>query len=222
MDAWVGKFRVTYIENDQYIGPVLRAGHEWDGWMRHDLQKHYKSGTDILDVGGNIGWNALMFSDYGPVHTFEPLFHEYIQKNVNQNTLNHPVTIHPYGLSSKESQVPIYLPKSDGDVRNYGGTSVHLSDGCDESSATQIILKRLDDVYTGPGPSMMKIDVEGHELDVLRGAQKTIERWKPSLWVEIFNFSSNPVVEFLTKDLGYTNVYARPESNYLFTNVQAG
>jgi len=216
MTATVGKFKVTCIEDDQYIGPVLRAGHEWDGWMRHDLQQFYTPGTDILDIGGNIGWNALMFSDYGPVHTFEPLFHEYIQKNVDQNTLRHPVTIHPYGLSVKECQAPIYLPKCDGSLRNYGGTSLHVSDGFDESSATMITLKRLDDVYTGPGVSMMKIDVEGHELDVLRGARETIQKWRPTLWVEIFNFSTNPVVEFLMKDLGYKNVQARPESNYLF------
>jgi hypothetical protein len=63
---------------------------------------------------------------------------------------------------------------------------------------------------------MMKIDVEGHELEVLRGARETIQKWRPTLWVEIFNFSTNPVVEFLMKDLGYKNVQARPESNYLF------
>lgn len=220
MDAHVGKFRITCIEGDQYIGPVLRAGYEWDAWMRRDLETFYRPGTDILDVGGNIGWNALMFSDYGPVHTFEPLFHEYIQKNVAQNTLDHPVTIHPYGLSSKACQVPIYLPRADGTLRNYGGTSVHLSDSHDESSSTLITLKRLDDVYDGPhGPSMMKIDVEGHELDVLQGARNTIQRWKPTLWVEVFNFSTkHPVVEFLTKELGYTTIQARPESNYLFKN----
>ena len=91
----VGKFTVSVIDNDQYIAGCLRRGQEWDGWMRHDLPFLYEPGTDILDIGGNIGWNALMFSDYGPVHTFEPLFHEVITKNISQNLLQNSVTIHP-------------------------------------------------------------------------------------------------------------------------------
>jgi FkbM family methyltransferase len=213
MEARVGKFKVSCIPDDQYIGPLLQRGYEWDGWMRHDLSRFYKSGTDIIDVGGNIGWNALMFSDYGPVHTFEPLFHEFITKNVGQNSLSHPVTIHPYGLSSEEGQVPIFLPKKDGVVRNYGGSSVEPS-GAHETKGTVISLKRLDDIYTGPGPSMMKIDVEGHELAVLKGARNVIERWKPTIWLEIFDFPG-PVVDYM-REIGYKTIEPRPESNYLF------
>ena len=72
----VGKFTVSVIRDDQYIGGCLRRGIEWDGWMRHDLPHLAQPGMDILDIGGNIGWNALMFSDYGPVHCFEPLYHD--------------------------------------------------------------------------------------------------------------------------------------------------
>jgi FkbM family methyltransferase len=213
MEARVGKFKVSYPLDDQYIGPLLQRGHEWDGWMRHDLSRFYKPGTDIIDVGGNIGWNALMFSDYGPVHTFEPLFHEFITKNINQNSLTHPVTVHSYGLSSKECQVPIFLLKKDGVFRNYGGSSVEPNDS-HESKGTIVNLKCLDDIYKGPGPSMMKIDVEGHELEVLKGSRNVIERWKPAIWVEIFNFPG-PVVDFL-QELGYKMIESRYESNYVF------
>ena len=48
--------------------------------MRETVKNLYKPGTDLLDIGGNIGYNALMFSDYGPVHSYEPVFHSIIEK----------------------------------------------------------------------------------------------------------------------------------------------
>ena len=56
-----GRYTVFVIENDEYIGPVIARGYEWDGWMRKDIQEYYKEGTEILDIGANIGYNALMF-----------------------------------------------------------------------------------------------------------------------------------------------------------------
>ena len=64
-----GIYNVAIIKNDEYIGPCIACGHEWDGWMREDIKNNYKDGTDIIDIGANIGYNTLMFSDYGPVHT---------------------------------------------------------------------------------------------------------------------------------------------------------
>lgn len=212
-DARVGKYTVSVIEDDQYIGACLRRGFEWDGWMRHDLPQLTDPNKDILDIGGNIGWNALMFSEYAPVHTFEPYFHPILRKNIDQNTLAHPVTLHAYGLSNVNSESEFWVPIKNGDVCNYGGSSVHGSTGHEQVS-TKIGLKRLDDVYSGV-PSLMKIDVEGHELEVLKGAEQTIRRHRPHLYVEIFDFDTNPTTQFI-QDLGYTQVIPRPEHNYLF------
>ena len=214
MEALVGKFRVSYPSDDQYIGPCLQHGYAWDAWQVPDIQKYYRSGSDILDIGGNIGWNALMYSDFGPVQTFEPLFHEFVTKNVAQNNLANPIRVHPYGLSSTERQVPIFLPRKDGPVRNYGGSSVEPNDS-HESEGTMVTLKRLDDIYEGPGPSLMKVDVEGHEMAVLEGARGVLERWHPAVWIEIFDYPESPVLEFM-RNLGYTQILPRPEHNYLF------
>ena len=209
----VGKYNVDVIQNDLYIKNTLMRGYEWDGWMRTDLPRIYKSGTDIIDIGGNIGFNALMYSDYGPVHTFEPLFHSIITKNVHQNTLNNLVTVHPYGLSNILQTCTIYMnrPDQNGSI-NYGGCSLRLDD---EKEACSIIdLKRLDDVYTGI-PSIIKIDVETHEFEVIQGAANIIKTYKPSMYIEIFDFETSPIIPFL-KDIGYKTILPRPEHNYLF------
>ena len=52
-----GKYNVFIIADDEYIGPTINAGCEWDGWMREDIQKYYTPGTEIFDIGANIGYN---------------------------------------------------------------------------------------------------------------------------------------------------------------------
>ena len=221
-EVLVGKYVVSVIKDDEFIGGCLRRGYEWDGWMRQDLPHIYKPGTDILDIGGNIGWNALMFSDYGPVHTFDPMFHKVIKRNVDQNILSNMVRVHPYGLSSEEGTATFYLPKHETNgLCNYGGSSLHPIDRANldpkyagyEDLGSVVELKRLDDVYTGT-PSVIKLDVERHEIDVIKGAWETITKHKPSMYIEILDPGNDEIVKLL-EPLGYKMV-ERPENNYLF------
>jgi FkbM family methyltransferase len=211
----VGKWNISAIESDEYIGPWLANGNEWENWMRQDINFTYKKGTDILDIGGNIGCNALMFSDYGPVHTFEPLFHKIIQENLNKNKTNHPVIVHEYGLSNIATTAPIYLPKNRNGLYNYGCCSLKpdFDDG-HSNVCVNIILQKLDDVYNGV-PSVMKIDVEGNELEVLQGAIETIKKHKPALIVEIHKLETSLIPDFL-KQYGYETIITRHHANYLF------
>lgn len=215
----VGKFIVSVIKDDEFIGGCLRRGYEWDGWMRQDLPHIYKPGTDILDIGGNIGWNALMFSDYGPVHSFDPMFHPVIQKNVDQNTLKNPVTVHPYGLSDRTGQLEFFVPKTEKNgLRNYGGASFNPI-ACDpqyagyDTKGIDAPIKKLDDVYSGV-PSVIKLDVERHELEVIKGAWRAISTHRPAMYIEILDPSNDEIVNLL-RPLGYEMI-PRPENNYLF------
>ena len=210
-----GHYTVTYIEDDAYIGRCIANGYEWDGWMRGDVQHFYKPGTDILDVGGNIGYNALMFSDYGPVHTFEPFFHDIISKNVEQNNLKNSVTVHPYGLSSEEKSTKIYKPHTyETGKTNYGGFSLHHSSQHSDT-CYDCVVKRLDDIYQGP-PSIIKVDIEGHEEEFLKGAKETIAKHKPVLMMEIHEDSRQHMFGILA-NMGYTTAYPRPEAVFILT-----
>jgi hypothetical protein len=216
-DVHVGKFKVSIIGDDAFIGNHLRQGAEWDGWMRQDLPYIYKHGTDILDIGGNIGWNALMFSDYGPVHTFEPIFHKVITKNTSQNLLQNSVVVHPYGLSDKSSRLGhMFIPRRENGRTNYGGASLDPDPrwyDASPSSAHSVNLEKLDDVYHGV-PSVIKLDVERHELEVIKGAWTTITKHLPAMYIEILDPSNDEIVKLL-EPLGYKMI-PRPENNYLF------
>lgn len=212
-----GKYNVFVIKNDEYIGPAIRRGFEWDGWMRGDIEKYYKTGTDILDIGANIGYNTLMFSDYGPVHAYEPIFHKIVKLNCENNRLKHGVNIIPYALSDEEKIVSMYYPKpvKASGLRNFGGCSVYKSENSDETIHSDVKCYKLDDIYKGV-PSIVKIDVEGHELEVLKGAENIIRKYKPTILIEILNFEDNEVSKFI-ESLGYSKPDERPEHVYLYS-----
>jgi FkbM family methyltransferase len=213
-DVQTGRWLLTVLKDDEYITPNVKAGHEWDGWMRQDLGIMFRPGMDILDIGGNIGLNTLMFSDFCPVHVFEPLFHEIISKNINQNSLANPVTVHPFGLSSEPRDMDLYFPKKNGTKTNFGGMSVRPID-VHSSESVRVPVKRLDDVYTGK-PCVIKIDVEGHELEVLKGAVRTIGEHRPYVYVEVFGNIVETQVHAFFSTFGYQRVIGRPDSNWLF------
>jgi len=211
-----GTFNVFFILNDEYIGPTIAMGYEWDGWMREDIKKYYVEGTDILDVGANIGYNSLMFSDYGPVVSFEPVYHDLVIKNAEANTLHHPMNIFRCALSNEKKVMEIFVPgrgcQSNSHI-NYGGTSFH-AEGDMKGIGIPVTCERLDDIYEGT-PSVIKIDVELHELQVLEGAKETIQKHMPTILIEIHDFDNNPVAKYL-EELGYDKPEERPEAVYLY------
>lgn len=217
-----GKYNVYIIKDDEYIGPNIAMGHEWDGWMRNDIPRYYKEGTDILDIGANIGYNSLMFSDYGPVVSFEPMFHQIVVKNAEANTLKHPMNVFGCALSNEKKTMEMFIPnrgcQSNTQI-NYGGTSFHTEEDM-KGGGILVPCERLDDIYKGT-PSIIKIDVELHELQVLEGAKETIKKHMPTILIEIHDFDNNPVAKFL-EDLGYEKPEERPEAVYLYKGKMRG
>jgi FkbM family methyltransferase len=207
---------IHFLDDDEYIGERCRRGLEWDPWLHDIMRLYHVPGTDIVDVGGNIGCTALLFSDYGPVHVFEPVPHlcDVLDRNIQSNVTKNPITLYRHGLFSYEKITDVYTPKrrNNGKI-NYGGYSILCSSAHEEESHIQINLKRLDDVYNG-NASIMKIDVEGVERDVLQGSVKLLTERHPSIIIEIFG-DMNEFIQFL-EPYGYCAIQSLPESNFLF------
>ena len=213
-----GIYDVYVISDDEYLTPTISKGCEWDGWMRRDVRTHHKIGTDILDIGANIGYNTLIFSDYGPVLSFEPIFHQIVGMNVEKNTLRHPVRVIPCALSDEKVISTIHLPtpgKNPENRINYGGASFNHKEDI-KGQCVDVQCQRLDDIYTGT-PSFLKIDVEGHELRVLKGAEETIKKHKPVILVELHDFSEDHEVHKFMMCMGYDAPVARPEHMFLYS-----
>ena len=138
----------------------------------------------ILDVGANIGCTSLLFSDLGQqVVAFEPLpqTFELLQKNISSAKKNNIETL-ALALGDENKETEIYFSDM-----NRSTAFVLDKTERDDNKTVTIQVKRLDDLLPEIGIDRLdfiKIDVEGYELRVLKGAEKTINQYRPIVQME--------------------------------------
>ena len=167
---------IAVIEGDQCISKWV----EETGRLDHDqnalpfILPHIKQGDTVLDVGSYISDHTIAYAklagETGMVHAFEPSKEAFECGVFNmkgyQNT-----TVHNVAVGAKPGKTS--LTKVEGNEgMNYQTT------GSDVEVITIDSLKLTKCDF-------IKIDVEGYELDVLKGAKKTISTYKPVLVIEI-------------------------------------
>ncbi len=155
------------------------------------LQSNLKKGDCFIDVGANIGLMSIFASkcvgNEGQVVAFEahPKTAELLKENIELNQLMN-IQVCQYALGSEEGKTKIY----DNWQINRGGASLIVK--TEDSVAFDIEIHRLDSVLsTHFHPKMIKIDVEGFELEVLKGACETIKKFLPILIVEFSEMREN-------------------------------
>lgn len=156
------------------------------------------------DIGANIGNHSLFFRNYYPqVFSFEPNPRTYKVLSLNAELLQ-DITCFNIGLS--DSKRAAFLNINAGNV---GGSHLSSDESYRASTQQEIKLDTLDNISESFGGrlGLVKIDVEGHELAVLKGGAKLLKRDKPVILFEqqIENFvdGKSPVYEYL-KSIGYT------------------
>ena len=161
--------------------------------MMDHIKKYYKPGTNMIDVGSYIGTASLMMSeviDSGcKIYAFEPLYNKVTRMNIVNNGKEDVISLYECGLGEGEYQVnkPVVNVGSDG---NYGGQAIAVFHHgyCEEvgGNGEKIDIRRLDS-FGFDNVSLIKIDVEGFELNVLAGAVETLRRnGFPTIIIEIW------------------------------------
>jgi len=132
--------------------------------------------SNFVDIGANVGSvldDVLRLSPGGEHYAFEP-----IPSLANELQMRFPtVSVCALALSDTPGRREFTYVKS---RPGYSGFRVRTYTGAEDLEKIQVDVGRLDDVLPPEyRPALIKIDVEGAELEVLRGARKTIERHKP-------------------------------------------
>ena len=159
------------------------------------IQDNYKGGT-FIDAGSCIGNHILAFSKLADkVYSFEPHIGVFAHQILNMiiNKIQN-VELFNLGLGDKTVVKSLY---SDGRCAG-GNTLLKESVVTKKFTEKKIQISTLDN-FKIKDVKLIKIDVEGYEINVLKGAEKTIKKYKPDLFIEC-------ATEQMLKDVaGYLN-----------------
>ena len=154
--------------------------------MHQDLD--HMSGETAIDIGAHIGSYTLRLArGFRHVIAFEPnpFTCHILRLNLQLNKIRN-VRVEETALSDTNGVSPLYLQRTTG---GNGSLNPHHY-GFKYDTLVQVKVRRLDD-FEIPELDLLKIDAEGNELRILKGASHTLDRTRPILAVEVHR-SKNP------------------------------
>lgn len=165
--------------------------------------RDYIAGRTVLDIGANIGNHTLVFAETAArVIALEP--HPLTFRLLELNSRDRAnVTLLNLGASDRHTVVQAFAPRG-----NMGGCSIGRHP---DGEPVQIKVQPLDDLPGLHDVGLVKIDVEGHEEQAIRGMQKLLSAHLPLVVFEqkaelITDGTSTPVE--LLRTIGYSHFYS--------------
>lgn len=171
-----------FLKQDLYVGRSLDLYGEFSELEGHLFSQFLRQGMSVVEVGANIGAHtvsmAQMVGPTGKVYAYEPqrVIFQILCANLAVNCL--------YNVYTEQSAVgarkgTLKVPPLDyAAVNNFGGLSL-----LDSSFGEAVPVIPLDSENI-PEVHLLKVDVEGMEASVLKGAEKLIAKHKPVLYLE--------------------------------------
>lgn len=190
------KFCLPMKEDDLIQSLIYNGKKYWDIPLLEKVDKYLRDDAVVLDIGSNIGNHSLYWANERnakKIYAFEPYPYSYkiLEKNVKINNLKDRVKIFPFGISDVETKGSVigFCPT------NIGGT------GFENDKNGDFDFKPLDSLNIQEKIDLIKIDVEGAELNVLNGGMETIKKNLPIIIIE--TFSNKDKIEEMLFPLGY-------------------
>lgn len=172
-----------YNRNDLYIGGSIAHYGEFSSLESRMLCGLCNEGDFVIEVGANIGAHTLPLARRvgpgGAVLAIEPqrLVFQNLCANVAINSLRN---VHCFWAAAGAAEGKITVPEPDPQQSgNFGGVSL-----LGEAQGFVVDCLVLDGFVSLPRLKLVKIDVEGMESEVIAGAHRLLEKFKPLLYVE--------------------------------------
>ena len=209
--------------------------------LKRSIKNNYEKELSIIDTYKNIEKDAVDIGVYRGVysyklcksfkfvHSFEPnpLIFPFLKKNLTKIIKN--MSLYNYALSNSNGETELKVPKRNKSIfkSNYeelyqlGAATIHNKNKMKNFDIFKVKKIRLDDILINKVISFIKIDVEGHEKEVIDGSINIIKKYKPTLLVEIEKrHNDKPVHETIDyiNGLGYKSYYL--ENNNLIDTTK--
>jgi FkbM family methyltransferase len=166
---------------------------------RMAFEREIPAGAVVYDIGANVGYfsllAAVLVGSEGQVYAFEPLPRniEFLKKHITLNGLGNAEVVEA-AVSDRSGEASFDLGAS--------SAMGHLAD----SGQITVRMVSLDDLLQAgeiEPPDYMKVDVEGAEYDVLRGARSLLEKYHPTLFLDTHQREAHRPTITLLEDMGY-------------------
>jgi FkbM family methyltransferase len=207
----------------------------WDAATTKLILRNLSPGMLFIDIGANVGYFTLVAAQQvgqlGRVIAVEPnpLVAEQLRQNVARSGLSNAVVVQA-ACSDSNQRRSLYLANISG-TGNTGQSSFSAQNARSEVSV-DVECVTVDQLVEGAKSTrvdLVKIDVEGAEMSVLRGMTRTLTRFRPKLIIEINperldSFATKPgdVIGFI-EGFGYRTGEIKEQtalSDYLFVPVE--
>jgi len=177
----------TYLcySNDSISDSLANHGYWENNLIRH-AETYLSHDSVILDIGANIGtWSMPLAIRKRTLHAFEPYDPSFYALCGNIFLNAKEGLVHPYRCALTDD-VHKRRSLTLTEVCNQGGCKL-VDGGAENQNAPNM---RTIDSFEFERVDFIKIDVEGHELNVIRGGEQTIRRCKPVIFFECWDSSS--------------------------------
>lgn len=198
------------LDISDYIQYIIYFG--LDVEPKEILYNSIKDGMYVLDIGTNMGETLLNFARLNPSgknYGFEPVpfLFEKAKKNIDLNAFRN-IYLNNLAISDQKGSLFFELPPN----RNFGSINMSLEPTPNSREVKAVTIDDFIEFHQISKVDFIKIDVEGFEYKVLRGAVKSIQKFKPLLFIELIDeylkkkgSSASQLVQFVSS-LGY-NVF---------------
>ena len=190
---------------DDPIQNAHRQGRFYEAQDLARLATHVPPGATILDIGANVGNHALylaMFTGAQRVVVVEPnpLALEPLVANVLANRMQGLIDLDHLGFGLGDADSAGWgMKKHD---RNLGATRMFAGAG-------DLVVRKGDHAFPDLTPAIVKIDVEGMELPVLRGLQALIARARPVIFIEVHIDNADAFARWADQNCYDTEILSR-------------
>ena len=200
-----------YLWSPSYNYDYFTGDYEDEATLKH-FYSWLKPTTVFYDLGANVGFFSVIACKYitkGAIYSFEPIPYNvvFLKKHIELNRKkigSQSIEILPYAIADKEGEISI----SHDQVAIEGNTYVH-SEYLTTTERITVPCHSIDGLLREgyKQPDVIKIDVEGAEYDVLKGAEKTLRECKPNILLATHDCHLPGVkqncIDFL-QEIGYT------------------